>query len=116
MNDLYKISRERLENIADRVRAIAGLTRKLTPAEIVYWLERVKFTPSSVGESEFTLNFASTAAGRLPDVAKGNASSNFNINFATSAIGVLPDVVKGMANSEFMLDFETSAVGALQEE
>lgn len=32
MADNYKISRERLENIADRVRVMAGLTRKMTPS------------------------------------------------------------------------------------
>lgn len=93
MSELYKISRERLENIADRVRVMAGLTRKMTPSEIVDWLCKVKFTPIGWANSEFAINFApSTASGRLPVV------------------------FKGAANSEFILNFESSATGALQEE
>ena len=66
MADNYKISRERLENIANRVRVMAGLTRKMTPAEIIYWLEKVKFTPIAWANSEFVLpTFESSAVGAL---------------------------------------------------
>jgi hypothetical protein len=117
MADNYKISRERLENIADRVRVMAGLTRKMTPAEIVDWLCQVKFMPMTVGESEFSLNFApSTAAGKLPEVAKGSASSYFELNFTSDSVGMIPNVVRGVANSMFALNFISNATGELQEE
>ena len=92
MDELYKISRERLTEIADRVRVMAGMTRKMTPAEIVEWLCKVKFTPIGWANSVFTVDFApSTATGRLPVVVKGTANSEFTLDFTSSAAGELQE-------------------------
>ena len=117
MHEFYKISADRLTEIADRIRVMAGLTRKMTPAEMIEWLSKVQFTPSTVGESEFTIVFSNnTASGVVPDVHNGFATSEFTVNFGNSvAIGILPDVVEALANSEITLNFESTAIGALQE-
>jgi hypothetical protein len=41
----YKVKRETLEAIAEKLRAMIGKTSKLTTEEIIYWLGRVKFIP-----------------------------------------------------------------------
>ena len=91
MHEFYKISADRLTEIADRIRVMAGLKRKMTPAEMIEWLSKVKFTPSTVGECKFTLNFESMSVGRVPDVVKGIATSNFALNFESTAIGALQE-------------------------
>lgn len=97
MGDNYKISRERLENIANRVRVMAGLTRKMTPAEIIYWLEKVKFTPMTIGESEVNLGIltmSSTVSGVIPEITRGIANNTFTLkipNFTSTAIGTLQE-------------------------
>lgn len=93
MAEYYKISGETLTAIADRTRQMAGTSNKLTPAEIVYWLGRVKFIPQGWANSELVLP-----------------------TFESGATGINPVVVKGMANSTLVLPtFESSAVGELQE-
>ena len=97
MSVLYKISRERLENIADRVRIMAGLTRKMTPSEIVEWLCKVKFTPMTVGESEVNLRIlamSSTVSGTIPEITQGMANNTFILkipNFTSTAVGTLQE-------------------------
>ena len=92
MADYYKISGETLTAIADHTRTMAGINRKLTPAEIVYWLGRVIYIP------------------------QGNASSVMTMPvFTAGASGRLPVVVRGTANSEFAMDFESTATGAITE-
>ena len=92
MDGIRFIKKETLDAIADHTREMAGTNKRLTPAEIIYWLGRVKFIPQGWANSVFTPNFESTATG------------------------ILPVVVKGTANSEFTLDFESTVFGALQEE
>lgn len=91
MAEYYKISGETLTAIADRTRQMAGTNEKMTPADIIYWLGRVNFIPQGRARSEFALNFASTANGRLPVLVKGAASSEFALGFTSSAVGVLQE-------------------------
>lgn len=92
MAEYYKISGETLTAIADRTRQMAGTNKKLTTAEIIYWLGRVKFIPQGWANSEFALDFApSTATGRLPNVVRGTANSAFALDFTSSAVGTLKE-------------------------
>lgn len=92
MAEYYKISGDTLKAIADHTRTMAGVNRKLAPAEIIYWLGRVIYIPQGVAISEFALDFApSTATGRLPNVVKGTASSVFALDFESSATGALQE-------------------------
>ena len=92
MAEVYRISGDTLTAIADRTRAMAGTNQKLTPAEIIYWLGRVKFIPQGWANSEFAISFApSSATGRLPVVVKGTANSAFALNFTSGATGALQE-------------------------
>ena len=93
MAEYYRISGDTLTAIADHTRTMAGTNKRLTPAEIVYWLGRVKFIPQGWANSEFALDFApSTATGILPVVVKGTANSAFTLNFESTAVGALQEV------------------------
>ena len=70
MAEYYKISGDILTAIADRVRAMAKRTEKMTPAEILYWLERV--TPLEQGYAKAAIPMSSLA-------------------FESSAVGVLQE-------------------------
>lgn len=87
----YLIRSDTLTAIADRIREMAGTNKKLTPADIIYWLGRVKFIPQGWSTSEFTLDFDCGASGVLPVVVKGTASSEFTLNFESSAVGALQE-------------------------
>lgn len=87
----YLIRSDTLTAIADRTREMAGTNKKLTPADIIYWLGRVKFIPQGWATSEFTLDFDCGASGVLPVVVKGMASSEFTLNFESSAVGALQE-------------------------
>lgn len=67
MAEYYKISGETLTAIADRTRQMAGTSKKLTPAEIIYWLGRVTVLQQGHAESAFLLNFESSAVGALSE-------------------------------------------------
>lgn len=83
----YSITSESLNNIAKRTQEMAGTTKLMTPEDIIYWLDRVKFIPQSTATSEFTLEFEAGADSRLPTVIKGTATSEFTLPFAASAMG-----------------------------
>lgn len=92
MAEYYKISGETLTAIADHTRTMAGINRKLTPAEIEYWLGRVKFIPQGWANSAFALDFApTTATARLPAVVKATANSEFAVTFESTATGVITE-------------------------
>ena len=98
MNEYGKIKKSIMSEVADEIRKAAGLSRELTPVEMIYWLKRVIYLPQGHAKSEFelgTLAMSSTASGVLPEVVRGTASSVFNLN---------------------TLNFTSTAVGALQEE
>ena len=85
----YKISKETLTAIADHTRTMAGTSKKLTPAEIAYWLGRVIYVPQGVASSGFTLpRFTAGASGLLPFVVNGAASSVMTVPIFTAvAVG-----------------------------
>lgn len=98
MNEYGKIKKSILFEVADEIRKAAGLTRKLTPAEMIYWLKRIIYLPQGHANSGYTLDtlvMSSTASGVLPEIVRGSASSVFNLN---------------------TLNFTSTASGALQEE
>ncbi len=85
----YKIRGSWFTDMADCIRAMAGASRAMTPAEMLYWLQRVKYIPQGNAESTLALSFSSNASGMLPVVQKGTASSVLTLSFSSSAIGVL---------------------------
>ena len=90
---MYAIGYNWFADLVKLTQTMAGTTKLMTPEDIIYWLNRVKF------------------------ISQGLASSTFSINFAPStASGILPEVIKGAANTTFALPvFASSAVGELQE-
>lgn len=90
---IYAINADTLTAIADRTRKMAGVSKKLTTEEIVYWLGKVQYIPQGHAESEFDLNlqFDSAASGILQDVVIGTAESVLILSglFDSSAVGEL---------------------------
>ena len=97
MAEYYRISGDTMTAIADRTRAMAGTNRKMTPADIVYWLGRVLFIPQGVAESTLTLTELE---------ANGNSS------------GIVATVYRGTASGELIMPEMIcggSASGVLEE-
>lgn len=69
MAQYYKIKEETMAAIADRTRAMANTPEKLTPAEIVYWLGRVKFIVQGHASSACNVSglFESGAVGSISE-------------------------------------------------
>lgn len=92
MDEYGKIKKSILSEVADEIRKAAGLTRELTPVEMIYWLKRIIAIPQGHANYEFTLNFTpSTASGSLPTIYKGVASSEFALNFESNAVCALSE-------------------------
>lgn len=89
MDEYYKISGETLTAIANHTRSMAGINRKLTPAEIVYWLGRVIYIPQGNASSVVTMPvYTAGATARLPVVVKATASSVVTVPvFTAAAVG-----------------------------
>ena len=83
----YSITSENLNDIAKRTQEMAGTTKLMTPEDIIYFLNSVKFIPISTATSEFTLEFEANADSILPAVTRGAATSEFTLPFAASAMG-----------------------------
>ena len=82
----YRISGDRMTALADQARRLGKVTGELTPAQIEETLSGVTIGGSGGGSM-----FASSAAGILPTVYKGMASSAFTLNFESSAVGALSE-------------------------
>lgn len=95
MDEYGKIKKSILSEVANEIRKAAGLTRELTPVEMIYWLKRIIYLPQGHANSEFTpLVMSSTASGVLPEIVRGTASSVFNLNtlnFTSTAVGTLQE-------------------------
>lgn len=97
MDEYGKIKKSILSEVADEIRKAAGLTRELTPAEMIYWLKRIIYLPQGHANSEFTLDtlvMSSTASGVLPEVVRGTINSVFNLNtpnFTSAVVGALQE-------------------------
>lgn len=85
----YSITSANLNDIAKRTQEMAGTRKLMTPEDIIYWLNRVKFIPHGNAESSFSLSFESSASGSIPVVTKGTATSGFTLTFTSIATGEL---------------------------
>lgn len=83
----YGIGYNWFAQVVEYVQKFVGKKNDMTPADILYWLDRVKYIPQGVADSSFGLDFASGASGWLPDVQRGTASSAFSMAFDSSATG-----------------------------
>ena len=82
----YKVAESDLVAIADRTRAMAGITESLSIAEIIHWLGRVTYIPQSHANMEFAVpTFDANTTGALPVVVKAFATSDFAIDFEKSS-------------------------------
>lgn len=85
-DQLYTIGYNWFSQAVERIQPMVGTKRDMTPAEIIYWLKRVKYIPQGWGSGEVSFDFDAMAAGRIPVVAKSTASSTITFNFATYAV------------------------------
>ena len=98
----YKIKRETMTRIADKLRVVVGKTTPLTPAENAYYIDRIIFTPQSYATSNINnpIVLMSTGIGLLPMVYKTISNSILGNNKITSnATGILPEVYKSISDS-----------------
>lgn len=86
-DELYSIGYNWFSQVVDRTQEIVGTNRNMTPAEIIYWLKRVKFVPQGWAITGSALDFDVDAISKLPVVVKSSASSTLVVNFETSARG-----------------------------
>lgn len=119
----YKIKRETMTLIADKLRRVVGKTTPLTPAEIAYYIDRIIFTPQSYASNTFKVEtnyFHSNPYAILPEIQIANIQNDFNIdleNFATNINGYLPDIPASNSQDQFSVSsacFVTTATGMLQ--
>ena len=82
---LYTIGYNWFSQAVERIQPMVGTKRDMTPAEILYWLKRVKYIPQGFAESSFSLDFGSGASGRLPKYQVGKATSTFSLSLESSA-------------------------------
>lgn len=121
----YKIRRETLEAIAEKLRALVGKKEKLTPDEIIYYLGRVIFTPQTYAKTTFSINnnqFNSSIKAEFPFIHATQCSNNFSIEqalFDSSAYGILPIISEAFGNSEISIInslFTSNVSGEIVEE
>ena len=82
----YAVTSANLNDIAKRTQEMAGTRKLMTPEDIIYYLNCVKFIPQSNASSELTLEFDAGAVSRLPTVTKGTASSGLSITITSRAM------------------------------
>lgn len=90
-DELYTIGYNWFAQVVERTQVLAGTKRKMTPAEILYWLSRVKFIPQGWAIGEASLDYDAMAVGRLPVVVKSKASSTITFNFESHAVCALQE-------------------------
>lgn len=90
-DELYTIGYNWFAQVVERTQMLAGTKRKMTPAEILYWLSRVKFIPQGWASGEASLDYDAMATGRLPVVVKSKASSTITFNFESHAVCALQE-------------------------
>lgn len=82
-DELYTIGYNWFSQVVERIQPMVGTKRNMTPAEIIYWLKRVKYIPQSVAYTEFSYDISSSVMTRKPNVVKSTASCSFTISFTT---------------------------------
>ena len=60
---LHSIGYNWFAEVVGHVQKLAGTSSKMTTADIVYWLGRIKYTPQGNAESSVSLSFDSAASG-----------------------------------------------------
>ena len=80
----YGIGYNWFAQVVAYVQKMVGKSSDMTPADILYWLERVKYIPQGVADTEIALNMGVGLTGRLPAVAKATAVSDIALRFETS--------------------------------
>lgn len=80
MEQVYRISAQRLEGIAGQARRLSNSTGKLTPEQIQQRLEGITL------DAGLSL-FDTFVTGKLPFLARGSAVSESIIHFATDVTG-----------------------------
>lgn len=83
----YGIGYNWFAKVVAYVQEFVGKKNDMTPADILYWLERVKYIPQGVADSSFSLDLDSGASGWLPDYQIGKATSAFSLDLESSATG-----------------------------
>lgn len=105
----YKIKRETIEAIADKLRVLVGKKEKLTPDEIIYYLGRVIFTPQTYAKTIFSINnnwFNSSIRAEFPFIHTTQCSNKFPIEqtlFDSNAYGILPTIYTTFGDSEISI-------------
>lgn len=84
-DELYTIGYNWFAQVVERIQPMVGTKRNMTPAEIIYWLNRVKYIPQGFAEASFSFSFETTTSVRIPNVVKSAASSTFTFNFESTA-------------------------------
>lgn len=88
---IHSIGYNWFAQVVERVQPMVGTKRNMTPAEILYWLMRVKYIPQGWANSEVSLDYDAVAVGRLPVVLKSSASSTITFNFESHAVCALQE-------------------------
>lgn len=83
----YGIGYNWFAQVVAYVQEFVGKRNNMTPADILYWLDRVKYIPQGFAESYFGLAFGSGASGKIPNVVYGRATDAFGLSFSSSATG-----------------------------
>ena len=81
------IETETLEAIAEKTRAMAGLSRKLSTAQIIYWLGRVKFIEQAWVLSDLKYSTNTKLSGYAVPVPKGTVKSDLSFEILTTLKG-----------------------------
>ena len=89
IDELYTINYNWFSQVVGRTQEMAGTKINMTPTQIIYWLNRVKFIPQGWAGIEFTLNLDPAATGRLPNVVKGTANCEYTLGLTPTATGTL---------------------------
>ncbi len=85
----YRIQHTTLEDLADQIRSMCGTKLRLTPAEMLQWLQKVKYIPQGWANNavlSYTFSPSAQAVGSHPQVHFGSASSalQFTVHNITS--------------------------------
>lgn len=82
---LHAIGYNWFSQVVERTQEMVGTKRAMTPAEILFWLNRVKFIPQSSVYSDFLPSFTTSTSTRVPIVVRSTAGSTFTFSFESKA-------------------------------
>lgn len=82
----YGIGYNWFAQVVAYVQKFVGKKNDMTPADILYWLDRVQYIPQGTADSSLSMDFGVGAVGWLPDVPSGKATSALSMAFDSSAV------------------------------